>query len=169
MDAEQWHYSVSDPSDRYPPIYHPPGGRRNLPAEAKKGKARGDPCWDLGRQTPEAGGVAEPPTSGHRHNRLVLYHPCGRLQGGVPSACGESTPVHSRRLFHRYRGRDHRLQPRHGAVPHSAKAHRCRPHQRQVYHLQSRHRYFLVSDIAFGIVNKSAWHLSTIFMFSNKE
>lgn len=28
---------------------------------------------------------------------------------------------------------------------------------------------FLVSDIAFGIVNKSAWHLSTILMFSNKE
>ena len=28
---------------------------------------------------------------------------------------------------------------------------------------------FLVSDIAFGIVNKSAWHMNTILMFSNKE
>ena len=28
---------------------------------------------------------------------------------------------------------------------------------------------FLVSDIAFGIVNKSAWHLNMILMFSNKE
>ena len=28
---------------------------------------------------------------------------------------------------------------------------------------------FLVSDIAFGIVNKSAWHINTILMFSNKE
>ena len=27
---------------------------------------------------------------------------------------------------------------------------------------------FLVSDIAFGIVNKSAWHMNTILMFSNK-
>ena len=48
--------------------------------------------------------------------------------------------LHSRRLCHRYRGGDHRLQPRYGAVPHSAKAHRRRPHQRQVYHLQSRYR-----------------------------
>ena len=29
--------------------------------------------------------------------------------------------------------------------------------------------YFLVSDIAFGIVNKSAWHINTILMFSNNE
>ena len=28
---------------------------------------------------------------------------------------------------------------------------------------------FLVSDIAFGIVHKSAWHMNTILMFSNKE
>ena len=28
---------------------------------------------------------------------------------------------------------------------------------------------FLVSDIAFGIVNKSAWHMNTILMFSNKK
>lgn len=28
---------------------------------------------------------------------------------------------------------------------------------------------FLVSDVAFGIVNKSAWHMNTILMFSNKE
>ena len=28
---------------------------------------------------------------------------------------------------------------------------------------------FLVSDIAFGIVNKSAWHMNAILMFSNKE
>ena len=28
---------------------------------------------------------------------------------------------------------------------------------------------FLVSDTAFGIVNKSAWHMNTILMFSNKE
>lgn len=28
---------------------------------------------------------------------------------------------------------------------------------------------FLVSDIAFGIVNKSAWHMNTILMFLNKE
>ncbi len=28
---------------------------------------------------------------------------------------------------------------------------------------------FLVSDIAFGIVNKSAWHMNTILMFSNKD
>lgn len=28
---------------------------------------------------------------------------------------------------------------------------------------------FLVNDIAFGIVNKSAWHMNTILMFSNKE
>lgn len=28
---------------------------------------------------------------------------------------------------------------------------------------------FLVSDGAFGIVNKSAWHMNTILMFSNKE
>ena len=27
---------------------------------------------------------------------------------------------------------------------------------------------FLVSDVAFGIVNKSAWHMNTILMFSNK-
>ncbi len=27
---------------------------------------------------------------------------------------------------------------------------------------------FLVSDTAFGIVNKSAWHMNTILMFSNK-
>lgn len=27
---------------------------------------------------------------------------------------------------------------------------------------------FLVSDTAFGIVNKSAWHMNTIMMFSNK-
>lgn len=27
---------------------------------------------------------------------------------------------------------------------------------------------FLVSDIAFRIVNKSAWHMNTILMFSNK-
>ena len=86
---------------------------------SKKGKARGDPRGDLGHQAPEAGGIAEPPARGHRHHRRVLYHPCGRLQGCVPSARGEATPVHSRRLCHRYRGRDHRLQPRHGAVPHS--------------------------------------------------
>ena len=28
---------------------------------------------------------------------------------------------------------------------------------------------FLVSDVAFAIVNKSAWHMNTILMFSNKE
>lgn len=28
---------------------------------------------------------------------------------------------------------------------------------------------FLVSNVAFGIVNKSAWHMNTILMFSNKE
>ena len=28
---------------------------------------------------------------------------------------------------------------------------------------------FLVSDIAFGIVNKSAWHLNTILQFAEKE
>ena len=28
---------------------------------------------------------------------------------------------------------------------------------------------FLVSDIAFGIVNKSAWHMNTILMYSNTE
>ena len=135
MDAEQWYHPVSHSSDRNPPIYYPLGRRRNLPAEAKKGKARGDPRGDLQRQAPEAGGVAEPPARGHRHHRRVLYHPCGRLQGGVPSARGEATPVYSRRLCHRYRGGDHRLQPRYGAVPHSAKAHRRRPHQRQIYHL----------------------------------
>ena len=27
---------------------------------------------------------------------------------------------------------------------------------------------FIVSDIAFGIVNKSAWHMNTILMFTNK-
>ena len=65
------------------------------------------------------------------------------LQNFINKSSGEdrkATPVHSRCLCHRYCGRDHRLQPRHGAVPHSAKAHRCRPHQRQVYHLQIRHR-----------------------------
>lgn len=28
---------------------------------------------------------------------------------------------------------------------------------------------FCVSDCAFEIVNKSAWHMNTILMFSNKE
>ena len=28
---------------------------------------------------------------------------------------------------------------------------------------------FLVSDFAFGIVNKSAWHMNTFLMFSNKK
>lgn len=69
MDAEQWHHSVSDPSDQNASICHSLGGRRNLPAEAKKGKARGDPRGNLQRQAPEAGGVTEPSSSGHRHHR----------------------------------------------------------------------------------------------------
>lgn len=97
MDAEQWHNSVSDPSDQNASICHSLGERRNLPAEAKKGKARGDPRGDLQCQAPEAGGVTEPSARGHRHHRRVLYHPCGRLQGGVPSARGEAAPVYSRR------------------------------------------------------------------------
>ena len=77
MDAEQWYPPVSHSSDRNPQIYHSPGGRRNLPAEAKKGKARGDPRGDFQCQAPEAGGVTEPSSRGHRHHRRVLYHPCG--------------------------------------------------------------------------------------------
>jgi hypothetical protein len=89
---------------------------------------------------------------------------------GVPSACGEATPVHSRRLFHRYRGRDHRLQPRHGAVPHFQQKHIDAVRISGKYIISKAAIVdFLVSDIAFGIVNKSAWHLSTILMFSNKE
>ena len=40
VDAEQRHHPVSDSSDRYLPIYHPLGKRRNLSAEPKNGKAR---------------------------------------------------------------------------------------------------------------------------------
>ena len=69
MDAEQRHHSVSDPSDQNASICHSLGGRRNLPAEAKKGKARGDPRGNLQRQAPEAGGVTEPSSRGHRHHR----------------------------------------------------------------------------------------------------
>lgn len=55
-----------------------------------------------------------------------------------------------------------------GAVPHSTKAHQAVRSSGKYIISKAAIVDFLVSDIAFGIVNKSAWHMNTILQFTKK-
>ena len=168
MDATERHHSVSHPSDRNPPIYHPPGGCRNLPAKTKKGKVRGDPRGNLQRQP-------------RKREVLLNRQPVDTVTIAecyitLSDECKEAFRAHVEKRL-RYTADAFVIDTAAEIIGYSRGMVLSHIQQKHIDAVRISGKYiiskaaivdFLVSDIAFGIVNKSAWHMNTILMFTNK-